>query len=109
MSFRHDVYAIFGWSSEGGGNGHVIADFAHDTVNGWVHPKSLTNDSIQEGEILELFVGRRTKFTIRRGEEFNLFLIQSFADCLVSSEVSEGACLEYVRNFTIVCKMEKRP
>ena len=75
MSFGYDVYAIFRWSRERGGNGHVIADFAHNTVNGWVKPKCLANDTIQEGKSLELFVGRRAKFTIWRGKGFDLFLI----------------------------------
>ena len=49
MSFGYDVYAIFGWSSEGGGDGHVIADFAKNAVDGWVKSKSLADDSIQKG------------------------------------------------------------
>jgi hypothetical protein len=80
VSFGYDVYAIFGWSSKRGGNGHVIADFAKKAVEGWVKPKSLADDSIQKGKSLELFVGWRTKFTIWSGEKFNLFFIQSLAD-----------------------------
>ena len=80
VSFGYDVYAIFGWSSEGGGNGHVIADFAKKAVDGWVKPESLADDSIQKGKSLELFVGWRTKFTIWSGEKFNLFFVQSLAD-----------------------------
>lgn len=77
VAFGDDVDAVLGGGSEGRGHSYVVADVAHDGVDGRVETECFADEGIQNWEAAEFFVGHRAELAVGRGEVLDLFFVES--------------------------------
>jgi len=70
------------WVRDAKGNYHERTH--HDRMDGWMEAQSFADDTVQNREFLHFFICHRTKSSIRVGEMFQLFLMQSPTENMVN-------------------------
>ena len=84
VALGNDVAAVFGGCGERGRDDDVLADATHDAVDGRVNAEGLTNDGIEDGQLLEFLELWGAPRTVGLTEVLNLFLVQSLTAGAVS-------------------------
>jgi len=79
VALGNNIGLVFARAGEGSRDGDIVADVAHDAVDGRVNTESLADDGIKDRELAKFFVGHGAELAIGSAEVLDLFLVESLA------------------------------